>query len=93
MQPPSPYSPPPGPAYDNADFDEALCLAHTNATHLPNADFPIFDPDTFYSFHPSGANALFVDGSVHFLKAGIDIRILASLVTRAGGEVVSGSDY
>jgi prepilin-type N-terminal cleavage/methylation domain-containing protein/prepilin-type processing-associated H-X9-DG protein len=46
-----------------------------------------------YSFHPGGANGLFVDGSVHFLQAGMDIRTLARLVTRAGGEVVSGSDY
>ena len=46
-----------------------------------------------YSFHPGGANAVFADGSVHFLKAGIDIRIFARLVTRAGGEVVSASDY
>jgi prepilin-type processing-associated H-X9-DG protein/prepilin-type N-terminal cleavage/methylation domain-containing protein len=41
-----------------------------------------------YSFHPGGANALFADGSVHFLKAGMDIRVLAGLMTRAGGEVV-----
>jgi hypothetical protein len=27
---------------------------------------------------------VFADGSVHFLKAGMDIRILARLVTRAG---------
>ena len=42
-----------------------------------------------YSFHPAGANAVFADGSVHFLKADIDIRIFARLVTRAGGEVVA----
>jgi prepilin-type N-terminal cleavage/methylation domain-containing protein/prepilin-type processing-associated H-X9-DG protein len=42
-----------------------------------------------YSFHPVGANAVFADGSVHLLKAGIDIRIFARLVTRAGGEVVT----
>ena len=42
-----------------------------------------------YSFHPGGANAVFTDGSVHFLEAGIDIRIFAALVTRAGGEVVT----
>ena len=48
--------------------------------------------DEIYSFHPGGANTVFADGSVHFLKAGMDIRILARLVTRAGGEVVSG-DY
>src|SRR5262245_45869025 len=42
-----------------------------------------------YSFHPGGANAVFADGSVHFLNAGMSIRILAALVTRAGGEVVT----
>jgi prepilin-type N-terminal cleavage/methylation domain-containing protein/prepilin-type processing-associated H-X9-DG protein len=46
-----------------------------------------------YSFHPSGANALFADGSMHFLKAGMDIWILARLVTRDGGEVISSGDY
>jgi prepilin-type processing-associated H-X9-DG protein len=46
-----------------------------------------------YSFHPGGANFLFADGSVHFLKATIDIRVLAALATRAGGEVLSGSDW
>ena len=40
-----------GTAYDNADYGEALVLAHGNATHLPNADNPFFDPDTFYSMH------------------------------------------
>jgi prepilin-type processing-associated H-X9-DG protein len=44
-----------------------------------------------YSFHPGGANAVFSDGSVHFLNANIDIRVFAGLVTRAGGEVVG--DY
>jgi prepilin-type N-terminal cleavage/methylation domain-containing protein/prepilin-type processing-associated H-X9-DG protein len=46
-----------------------------------------------YSFHPTGANVVFADGHVHFLKATIDIRIFARLVTRAGGEVVSAGDY
>jgi prepilin-type N-terminal cleavage/methylation domain-containing protein/prepilin-type processing-associated H-X9-DG protein len=46
-----------------------------------------------YSFHPGGANAVFADGSVHFLPAGIDIRIFARLVTRAGEEVVSADSY
>jgi len=43
-----------------------------------------------YSFHPGGANAAFADGSVRFLSADIGIRVFARLVTRAGGEVVSG---
>src|SRR6516165_6722653 len=42
-----------------------------------------------YSFHPSGANAVFADGSVRFLKAGITVRVMAALVTRAGGEVIA----
>jgi prepilin-type N-terminal cleavage/methylation domain-containing protein/prepilin-type processing-associated H-X9-DG protein len=46
-----------------------------------------------YSFHPGGANAVFADGSVHFLPVGLSIRVFAQLVTRAGGEVVSDSDF
>jgi prepilin-type processing-associated H-X9-DG protein len=46
-----------------------------------------------YGFHPGGANAVLADGSVRFLRAGMDLRVLAGLVTRAGGEVVSGSDF
>ncbi len=89
-QPPSPYAPPPGPAYDNADYGEALVLAHGNATHLPSADFPIFDPDTFYSMHtPQGANFLFGDGSVHFLSSGIDPNTYQWLCTIAGGEAAT----
>jgi prepilin-type N-terminal cleavage/methylation domain-containing protein/prepilin-type processing-associated H-X9-DG protein len=45
-----------------------------------------------YSFHPDGANGVFADGSVHFLTADINLRIVAALVTRAGGEVVD-NDY
>jgi prepilin-type N-terminal cleavage/methylation domain-containing protein/prepilin-type processing-associated H-X9-DG protein len=41
-----------------------------------------------YSFHTSGANAVFADGSVHFLRESMSIRVLARLITRAGGEVV-----
>jgi prepilin-type N-terminal cleavage/methylation domain-containing protein/prepilin-type processing-associated H-X9-DG protein len=46
-----------------------------------------------YSFHPGGANALFADGSVRFLKASVSIRVLAAVVTRAGGEVVAATDF
>jgi len=51
-----------------------------------------------YSFHTAGANALFADGSVHFLDAnpmsnGLAPAVLAALVTRAGGEAVPPGGY
>lgn len=46
-----------------------------------------------YAFHPGGANVLFADGSARFLKETILIRVLAALVTRAGGEVLSNDQY
>jgi Protein of unknown function (DUF1559) len=88
-QPPSPYAPPPGPAYDYADFGEALVLAHGNTMHRPNADFPVFDPDTFYSYHPQGANFVFGDASVHFLDRGIDPNTYQALCTIAGREIAA----
>jgi prepilin-type N-terminal cleavage/methylation domain-containing protein/prepilin-type processing-associated H-X9-DG protein len=46
-----------------------------------------------YSFHTGGANALFVDGSVHFLKDVASVSLVAGLVTRAGTEVISSDEY
>jgi prepilin-type N-terminal cleavage/methylation domain-containing protein/prepilin-type processing-associated H-X9-DG protein len=46
-----------------------------------------------YSFHTGGANALFVDGSVHFLKDVATVPFVAALVTRAGAEMISTDQY
>jgi prepilin-type processing-associated H-X9-DG protein len=46
-----------------------------------------------YSFHAGGANGLFADGSVRFLKETLSVRIVAALVTRAGSEIVSSDSY
>jgi prepilin-type N-terminal cleavage/methylation domain-containing protein/prepilin-type processing-associated H-X9-DG protein len=43
-----------------------------------------------YSFHPSGANALFADGSVHFIAQTIDLFAFFNLVARADGDVIPG---
>jgi prepilin-type N-terminal cleavage/methylation domain-containing protein/prepilin-type processing-associated H-X9-DG protein len=46
-----------------------------------------------YSWHSGGANALFADGSVHFLREGTAAPLIIALVTRSGGEVLTGTDY
>ncbi|VTR98610.1 DUF1559 domain-containing protein [Tuwongella immobilis] len=43
----------------------------------------------YYSFHTSGANIAFADGSVRFLSDGTALRTLAMMTTRSGGEVIS----
>jgi prepilin-type N-terminal cleavage/methylation domain-containing protein/prepilin-type processing-associated H-X9-DG protein len=45
------------------------------------------------SMHPGGANFVFADGSVHFLKSSINIRTYWALGTRANGEVISSDSY
>jgi prepilin-type N-terminal cleavage/methylation domain-containing protein/prepilin-type processing-associated H-X9-DG protein len=40
-----------------------------------------------YSWHTGGANALFADGSVHFLPEATSAQVIVALVTRNGGEV------
>lgn len=45
------------------------------------------------SAHPGGANALFADGSVKFIKSTINRDTWWALGTRAGGEVVSSDAY
>ncbi len=44
------------------------------------------------SAHPSGANLAFADGSVHFLRASLDLQTLRALSTINGGETIT-SDY
>jgi len=46
-----------------------------------------------YSFHDGGANASFMDGSVHWLSEGIDTAVLFALLSRAGNEIVSREDF
>ncbi len=41
-----------------------------------------------YSFHTGGTNTLMGDGAVKFLPATTDIRSLARMVTRNGGEII-----
>jgi prepilin-type N-terminal cleavage/methylation domain-containing protein/prepilin-type processing-associated H-X9-DG protein len=64
----------------NTDFNGPCAVNCTNSNEI-------------YSFHTGGANLLFVDCSVHFVRTSIPISVMAALWTRAGGENVSGTDY
>lgn len=44
------------------------------------------------SRHPGGVNAAMCDASVRFVTDGIDLRTWRSLATRAGGEVLNGTE-
>jgi prepilin-type processing-associated H-X9-DG protein len=47
----------------------------------------------FGSRHPGGANFLFADGSVHFLKNSVNNPVYWALSTRNGAEPLSGDSY
>jgi prepilin-type processing-associated H-X9-DG protein len=49
--------------------------------------------DEIFSFHPGGANVVFCDGHVQFISEGANPVVVASLVSRTGGETVTSSDY
>jgi prepilin-type N-terminal cleavage/methylation domain-containing protein/prepilin-type processing-associated H-X9-DG protein len=54
---------------------------------------PTYAAVTSRSYHPAGVNALFCDGSVHFVKSSIAGITWRALGTIAGGEVISSDQY
>jgi prepilin-type N-terminal cleavage/methylation domain-containing protein/prepilin-type processing-associated H-X9-DG protein len=76
----------------NAEGAPALVLAHGSRDHLPNNPL-VFDADATSSYHISGVNFLFGDGSIHSITNTINGTVFEALLTRAGGEPVSGDDY
>jgi prepilin-type processing-associated H-X9-DG protein len=45
------------------------------------------------SFHPGGVNVGFLDGSVRFIKDGVNPQTWWAIATKAGGEVIDGGSY
>ncbi len=76
----------------NSEAASALTLAHGSRDHLPNNPL-VFDADATASFHIHGVNFLLGDGSVRFITSDINGDVYEALLTRAGGEAVSASDY
>ena len=48
--------------------------------------------DELFSFHTGGSGVVFADGHVQFLRESVSPQVLRSLVSRAGGEVISAGD-
>jgi prepilin-type processing-associated H-X9-DG protein len=71
----------------------ALVISHTGEGHGPNSPSGLAHGDQYWSMHPGGANFLFADGSVHFIKELIYFPIFQALATRAGGEVLSADQF
>ena len=62
----------------------------------PHSNAPQCGPNPtlgFGSYHPGGANFVFADGSVKFLKDSTSPGVLSALGTRAGGEIVSAAEF
>jgi prepilin-type processing-associated H-X9-DG protein len=49
--------------------------------------------DELFSFHSGGSNVVFADGHVSYLRDSVSPQVLRALISRAGGETLSGSDY
>jgi prepilin-type N-terminal cleavage/methylation domain-containing protein/prepilin-type processing-associated H-X9-DG protein len=75
-------------SFDGTSFDGSVegGVGNTVVMNRRNDNEP-------YSFHPAGGNFLFADGHVSFLSESTDYRTLLGLLTRAGGEVLSGTEY
>jgi prepilin-type N-terminal cleavage/methylation domain-containing protein/prepilin-type processing-associated H-X9-DG protein len=46
-----------------------------------------------FAWHPGGANCLFMDGSVRFLKESVAGNVLRALMTKSGGEALSADSF
>jgi len=72
----------------SSQYTFTWCLLGT--THNTAADGQYQNAN---SNHPGGANFLFADGGVHFIKSSISIMTYWALGTTANGEVISSDSY
>ena len=84
-----------GSSADGATFPGTTAINATNGQPVSTYPDPYYGTDgtgSVYGFHSGGVNALLGDGSVRFIRQGIDVRTFAALVTRNGAEV-TGDDW
>jgi prepilin-type processing-associated H-X9-DG protein len=74
-----------------ADINTKITVNGAGSSGVPGSGcgvINVVNVGEIYSFHTSGANILRGDGSVVFLTSSVQPVVLASLITRANGEVV-----
>ena len=71
----------------------SLILTAGPENGLRTLDDPEAHLEDYWSMHPGGINFLFADGSVHFLKASINVLAWRGLATRNMGEIISSDSY
>ena len=78
---------------DGTSYPGTCAINCTNGFAYPGTTGPFGTEGSGapYSFHTGGINAVFGDGSVHFIKQSIDILTFAELVTMSNSEVVSSN--
>ena len=69
-----------------ADYNSEF---YTDGDYSPNEHTNWSSNNEVNSFHPGGANHVFADGSVHFIKKSTAASVFASLISPSGGEVIS----
>jgi prepilin-type N-terminal cleavage/methylation domain-containing protein/prepilin-type processing-associated H-X9-DG protein len=79
-----------GSSADGATFPGSCAINCTNGLNVgityPDPIYGANGTGETYSFHAGGANVVFGDGSVRFLKQTINIVTYAAMVTRSAGE-------
>jgi prepilin-type N-terminal cleavage/methylation domain-containing protein/prepilin-type processing-associated H-X9-DG protein len=70
---------------------DALIVSHTG--ELDGPDSKPAHADQFWAMHPGGAQFVYADGSVRFLKEKRPLALFQALATRAGNEVLSADQY
>jgi prepilin-type N-terminal cleavage/methylation domain-containing protein/prepilin-type processing-associated H-X9-DG protein len=73
LPPQTPVTTPPG-LHDKKNLNANTCSMNCNNTNEP------------YSFHSTGCNFAFADGSVHFFSTTTPVWLIGQLVTKAGSE-------
>jgi prepilin-type N-terminal cleavage/methylation domain-containing protein len=73
-----------------ADYNSEF---YTDGDYSPNQHTNWSSNNEVYSFHPGGANHVFADGSVHFVKRTTAPSVFVGLISPAAGEVISADGY